>query len=70
MICCSINFVKVIGAYKKVSKRNDKQNLLNEYLNTSQAKIVVKVNNEEDLIQLQNKAKFKKVNYFMVENEN
>ena len=42
----------VIGAYKKVTQRSDKADILDEYLNTCQAKIVVKAQNEKELLEI------------------
>lgn len=50
LICRGFILLKVIGAYKKVSKRNDKQNLLKEYLNYGQAKIVVKAKTQKEVL--------------------
>ena len=50
MICWGLILLKVIGAYKKVSKRNDKRNLLKEYLNFGQSKIVVKAKTQKEVL--------------------
>ena len=58
----------VLGAYKNVSYNKDplQIDLLNAWEDNSQAKIVLKVKNKEDLLEIEKKAREANINTYMV----